>query len=291
MILDKLREGMWNVGIIDCDAEQVLARKPYQMRWMKHRYRDRFFADPFLLKEDDTHYYILCEEYKFIDRRGTIVLLKVDKKAFSLVEKKRVINEPYHLSYPFVHDGMVIPEAFKSGAIYGYALPELKSKTVLADKALIDTTWLDRDGKVWAFATTKAQNEDAQSLLSIFYLENGELKPHKLNPVKRDFLTARPGGGFFERNGVLYRPAQNCENFYGENIRLMRVKEFTTDKYAEEEACVVRSTSQKYKGIHTFNAYNGFVIIDGYREFINPQKVLYAKLKRVYKRWDKEYCR
>ena len=82
--IDKFRIGYWNVGVIEKSIESVMSDESYEIRWMKHRYKDRFFADPFLHHQDESHYYILAEELIFAKRKGTIVLLKVNKRTMKL---------------------------------------------------------------------------------------------------------------------------------------------------------------------------------------------------------------
>lgn len=283
-IIEKLKMGVWNVGIIEKSAESILQGEEYSIRWVKHRYKDRFFADPFLWKMDEKNYFILAEEYKFIDRKGRIVLLQVDKNSFKLIRKKVIIDEQTHLSYPIVYKGEIIPESYKSGTLSAYRVSDNKLiKSCVYKGQLIDGTFLDYDGKEWIFATTKEEELDAQSKLSIFYKKDGRYIPISSNPVKNDIKTARPGGNFFELNGVLYRPAQNCEHFYGESIKIMQVDKLSVCEYKEHEILEISDPSREYKGMHTFNDYKNFVIVDGYKDIYSWQKVLYVKFKWLYK--------
>ena len=62
----KLSVVAWNVGFIETCIEDFLSEpESYRIVWMKHSYRDRFFADPFLFDQDSNYYYILAEEYVF----------------------------------------------------------------------------------------------------------------------------------------------------------------------------------------------------------------------------------
>ena len=57
-----LTTGYWNVGVIESPIEDIMKSESVSIRWMKHKYKDRFFADPFLFKADPDYYYIFAEE-------------------------------------------------------------------------------------------------------------------------------------------------------------------------------------------------------------------------------------
>lgn len=92
------------------------------IRWMKHKYRDRFFADPFLFKADPDYYYIFAEEYEFVKKKGIIVLLKINRSTMQLEDKHTVIDDDFHLSYPFPEDDCIITENYKSGALHKFTI-------------------------------------------------------------------------------------------------------------------------------------------------------------------------
>ncbi|PWJ36998.1 glucosamine inositolphosphorylceramide transferase family protein [Fibrobacter succinogenes] len=266
-IKHKFRLGYWNVGIIEKSIDQIMKGQKYDIRWMKHRYRDRFFADPFVYGSDDLYYFILAEELIFSHKKGSIVLLTIDRNSMKLISRKEVCRDEYHLSYPNYSDDCIVPENYKSGGLYKFHIKENPvRKELLFDKPLIDPTFVEHGGKKWLFATTKENNDDPVKKLSIFYEENGCFVPHKKNPVKIDVNSARPGGKFFEYNGGLYRPAQNSEHLYGEDIRIMKVTRLDEEEFQEEQVLVVSSHNQKHYnlGLHTFNIGKGFVVVDGF---------------------------
>lgn len=282
-LMDKLREGIWNIGIIEQDVNELLNGASYSIKWLKHSYKDRFFADPFLYSQTKDEYIVICEEYTFVDRKGKIVLLHVNKENFSLNKITPLISDEMHLSYPFLRDGMIIPEAYRGGGLFEYEVNrDCIIRKKISEFALIDPTWVKLQDVEYVFATTKENEEDAESLLSIFKYANGTLTAHVRNPIKRDIKTSRPGGMFFNRNGVLYRPAQDCEHFYGEAIRIMEVLELSSQGYVEREVLKIVPKGAEYSGLHTFNAYDNFIIVDGYKTIINAEKIIYTKFKGLY---------
>ena len=200
----KFRIGYWNVGVIESTIEEIMEGKEYDIRWMKHRYRDRFFADPFVYDSDASNYYILAEELIFTRGKGTIVLLTIDKKSMRLISREEMISDDNHLSYPNYDGDTVVAENYKSGGLYRFYINEAQvRKTLILDVPLIDPTFVEYNGINWLFATTKDEVDDPNKKLSIYYEKNGEYVPHKKNPVKIDIHTSRPGGKFFWYKKIL----------------------------------------------------------------------------------------
>lgn len=266
-LLKKFRIGYWNIGVIEKSIDAIMSDEPYEIRWMKHCYKDRFFADSFLHHQDEEHYYILAEELIFKKQKGTIVLLKVNKKTMKLVKRTEVIVDDYHLSYPNYENGTVVVENYKSGCLSKFSIDGDKvTKTKILDIPLIDPTFIEYQVAKWLFGTTREEFPDATRKLSIFVEKDGVYIPHAKNPVKYDVNSARPGGNFFWYKGELYRPAQNCEHIYGEEIHIMRVTQLDEMGFAEEYVKTISShSSNRYNlGLHTFNVCNNFILVDGY---------------------------
>lgn len=269
--INKFLLGIWNIGVIEDCAENVVEKKcGYTVRWMKHNYRDRFFADPFLHHVDENWYYILAEEYPFYDSKGYISMLKVRRRDMKLVDRDIIICGDTHYSYPFVCGEWIIPENFRSGktVAYRYKDGRIIEKCDVMDHGLIDQTFLIYGRKEWIFATDE---DNPLCGLKIYYRDIGceHWIEHKKNPVNVSIKNARPGGHFFRIGENLYRPAQDSDKIYGNKIRIMRVDILNELEYKETEVAVLSSESQKrYKlGFHTFNVEDGFIVCDGYQEY------------------------
>ncbi len=297
MFFDKLKLGVYNVGIIEKSARDIInSDKKIKIRWVKHKYRDRFFADPFLFSVDEDYYYILAEEFPFYTNKGVISMLTVDRRSMKLKKRKTVIEEDVHLSYPLVYNDEIIPESFRCNKVNSYKLDDeynVVSKTTILEHGLIDQTFLVYEGKEWIFAT------DADNKLyglKIFYRDIGSdvWHEHKKSPVKSDITNSRPGGKFFELNGKIYRPVQDSEKLYGHRIRIMELQKLSETEFEEKEVKMVSSEGNKPydMGFHTFNAEDGFVVVDGYREytslFIKPMSI---KLSRLMKFFGERICK
>ena len=86
----------WNIAIADIDDEL----NPYNIKWMKHEYKDRWFADPFIISETADTFIILAEEYIRDDRKARLAKLVVSKDECKLLNNETVLNLDTHLSFP-----------------------------------------------------------------------------------------------------------------------------------------------------------------------------------------------
>ena len=285
---DKFKLGIYNVGIIKKDVNNLLSGETYEIIWLKHGYKDRFFADPFLLCEDELNYHILVEEFCFYENIGKISLLHVDKEKFTLRKKEILIQEKYHMSFPYCDGEWIYPEAYRSGAYYKYEVSNIANKQKVCDEGVIDPIPVKVNNQEWLL-TMKSKNP-----LKDLYLykknQDGiyELVSYAL--IKADINFARPAGQPFVRDGILYRPVQDSEEIYGRRTHLMEVQNIDETFIEEEKVLSIDSDSfpPYNRGLHTFNAYNGFIIVDGYYEkYSYIGKSMYVKFPRLVKKWKK----
>lgn len=79
---------------------------------------------------------------------------------------------------------------------------------------------------------------------------------------------ARNAGDFFEVDGVTYRPAQECNRWYGNALSIQKYENGTFTEI------------RRIPGIHTLNSYEGVTVVD---RKIFPYKWLYWLLRRTDK--------
>lgn len=285
---EKFKLGIYNVGIIKKDVKSLLEGEEYEVIWLNHKYKDRFFADPFLLCEDKEYYYILVEEFCFYENIGKISLLHVSKEYFELCKKEILIQEDYHMSFPYCDGEWIYPEAYRSGAYYKYNVNNISNKQRICDEGLIDSIPIKVNNREWLL-TMKSTNP-----LKDLYLykknQNGLYEAVCCTPIKKDINFARPAGQPFVRDGILYRPVQDSEEMYGRKTHLMKVQNIEENVIDEEKILSIDSDDfpPYNQGLHTFNAYDGYAIVDGYYErYSYVGKILYVKLPNIVKSWNK----
>jgi hypothetical protein len=134
------------------------------------------------------------------------------------------------------------------------------------------------------FGTRRDRDANAELWLWSAPAFAGPWEPHALNPVKIDVTSARPAGTPFVRDGMLYRPAQDCSHGYGGAIVVNRIDRL--DERCFEETVVDRldlRTDRYAAGNHTVAFGAGLVTIDGKRQIFDlhrSRRELAARLRR-----------
>ncbi len=77
--------------------------------------KDSFLADPFVIARDGKNY-VFVEEYPYREGKGVISVLEIDPDG-RIGTVQRVLERPYHLSYPFVfeHEGLILHDSGDDG--------------------------------------------------------------------------------------------------------------------------------------------------------------------------------
>lgn len=265
----------WNIGFCEISPEELVSEKCLpRIHWLKHGYRDRFFADPFILRVDENAIYVLVEEMMF-HTKGVISLLMVDPRSYSLIDRKVLLDLDTHLSYPaiFRDNGKVYiyPENYASGQLSLYEL-DLESLSLTHVRQLIDMPLTDAtvypapDGKFYMISTLSSNSRDNAFLFAADSMSEGfRLISHQ--PVVTGKDRSRCGGSFFKADGRLFRPAQNCSRRYGGALKVMEVLECSDGRYSEKEYFDISPRSWNYNlGMHTlnFNSDGSLAVIDSY---------------------------
>lgn len=126
MKLRELRHNLWNIGFIEEGLADTLTNHDPNIHWVKKQFKDRWFADPFILDVTDSDIIILAEEYCYKIRRGRIARVVIDRKTYEEKDFEIILDLPTHLSFPFIirQNGKVyvMPENSASGCstIYEY---------------------------------------------------------------------------------------------------------------------------------------------------------------------------
>ena len=206
--------------------------------------KDRFWADPFAVAHEG-RYFIFFEEMPFRTNKGHIMAIEVFENG-EAGEPQIVIERPYHLSYPFVFDWegslYMMPETASNGTIEvyrceGFPFDWKLHRVVLDNINAYDATLWKGSDRWWMFVNVAEQGADSSDELHLFWGATplGPWTPHRSNPVVSDVRSARPAGPLFLRDGVLYRPSQDCSLAYGHSVLINRVDVLNEDAYRETE--------------------------------------------------------
>ena len=264
----------WNVGFVRQSIETVVRNveiKNEDVHWFRKPAKTQYLADPTLFRSKDETY-LFFEWYDYKQGKACLANAKQSEN-FALYHK--VLETPYHLSFPFVftYEGIVycIPESCCANRVELYRFDERQNKllfeTVLLENIQAIDPVLYRHKGLWYLFLTK--KEQANTQLSIFYSETfkGPFKEHFNNPVKTDIASARPAGKIFAMGEKLVRPSQDSAAHYGSALILNEIKELTPEVYHEETFTHITPivSSAFDKGIHTLNGDAQMTVFDGKR--------------------------
>ena len=240
----------------------------------------RFYADPFpLAYAGSTHVFV--EEFPHATGKAIISAVRFGPDGPEGTPVP-VLEEPHHLSYPFVfeRDGAVwmVPESSAAGRVDLYRATRypggwVKEATLLSDVVASDATLLEHGGRWWLFATVRDAATEAppgsgsyHDALCLWSAPDfrGPYTPHPANPVLIDPATARPAGRIVERGGQLIRPVQDCATGYGRALGLARIDRLDPDGFAQTLIGRVEpGPAWAGSRLHTVNSGGGIECIDG----------------------------
>lgn len=230
--------------------------------------KDRFYADPFIIKKENM-YYIFIEEFVYKSNKGHISTIEMDEKG-NYGKPVKIIDKPYHLSYPLIFkdkdDYFLIPESCSNKTIELYKCIEFPFKwafhmNLMENIEAVDTTLFYHKNKWWLFANI-IENPGASCLdeLFLYYSDSLNTKkwiPHPLNPVISDVRKSRPAGNIFIHDGKLIRPSQNSSSRYGFGLKINEITILNENEYEEIEIeSIEPDWDKEVLALHTLN-YSG----------------------------------
>ncbi len=235
---------------------------------------DRAWADPVAFERDGRHY-IFFEEILSATNRGHISVMELGRDG-TASEPRRVLERPYHLSYPFLfeHEGTLymMPESGENRTIELYRCTEFPHRwefvhNVMEGVRAYDATLLHRDGRWWLFVTlVETEGSSSWDELFIFSADSPLSRtwtPHAGNPVISDCRNARPAGPIFEHRGAFYRPSQDSSGRYGRGFNLCRIDRLDGESYREEIVSqALPEWDSDLVATHTFSRSGALHVID-----------------------------
>ncbi len=228
-------------------------------------------ADPFVI-EDNGRNWLFVEEIPAAAVKGHLSVIELGRDG-RFGEPVRVLEKPYHLSYPFVFrdqgEFFMLPETSGNNTIELYRATKFPfewtlHKVLFSNVRAVDTTPLFLDG-IWYLFTTSARHGH-ETFLFWSKAIDGEWHYHPRNPICSDVRRARGAGPVFRSHGSLIRPAQDCSVRYGYAIALNRLLKISPTDYAEELVEVIYPRWRPgLLGTHTLSSNEAFEAIDGLR--------------------------
>ena len=182
-------------------------------------YRDRWFADPFIVDADDKTITLLVEDFSLQTLKGSISELTIDRATWKICQRRPVLEEPLQLSFPYI---------------------------------------VRREGdRVWFMPESSRANR-----LSLYCYNRADGSCRR----ERDLVAVDLSdsilldGYVLATQGKRYRPAQVCNEWYGEALS---IQEITGEAGRWTMTEVRRLTPPPgFEGLHTLNTYNDLWVTD-----------------------------
>ncbi len=275
---------IWNIALFQ-QKEVHLSQNRFQLPIInfspKEKVRTKYhsstgYADPFLFEnKKDGYLYLFYEEERL--QAPAPICAKRTKNLKKWEDLGIVLQEPFHLSFPFVFEVdnqiYMLPETRYKESVILYKAIEFPyqwevEKVLLEGDKYVDSSLIKYNEMWYLFTTVWYGKNDG---LKIFYADDllGEYKEHPQSPITDDIGFSRNGGTVFEHKNKLYRPAQNCTHYYGENVALYEIEKLTPTEYHENKVLDLIDTNNKWAkyGGHHFNMIkykdNQVMVMDG----------------------------
>ena len=240
-------------------------------------------ADPFIIQRDNI-WYMFFEVENESNLEGDIGYAK-SEDGFQWSYGKIVLDEPFHLSYPYVFehgsDHYMIPESNAVSSVRLYKATDFPEKwkfeaTLLTGERFSDNSIVQYNGQWWLFSETSSRPHD-NGTLRLYFADNlkGPWKEHPKSPVvKGDPNIARPGGRIVAFENNIFRFAQDCEPVYGYQVWVFKITRLTPDDYSEvlyREAPVIKASGDGWNRLamhhidpHQIDDGQWIVCVDGF---------------------------
>lgn len=260
-------------------SQAELAQPPVERLQPIYPPESVFWADPFVWRRDG-RYYLFFEEFPYATGRGHISVLMLDEQARPVGEAVPVLQQPFHLSYPYLfeYDGelYMLPEQKESRRVDAYRCVEFpfrweRAKTLMTGVRLVDANVFEHAGRWWMLCSVKLKWKGLRYDESLFaYSAEHPLSdrwiPHPANPLLRDFSRSRPGGRVLqEATGRWLRPSQDCTGRYGAGLNVSEIQTLTATEYRETLVWQQRGAALGWLGMHHLDWHQGLMVMDAQR--------------------------
>lgn len=259
-IKEKLAHYTWDIAY-GAYSNKILVDglKGVNLHIVKNPYKCKWFADPFILDEDENNIQFLVEEYDYSVGKGRIARILVNKKNDLIEDLSIILELPTHLSFPAIYriDGNIYvhPENSASGSSYLYRYDcetdKLINPQLVVSEPIVDAVIL-RDGDLYRMYATRVPEANGCKLH--VYTSHNFCGPYM--HLKEEYYrenTARMAGMFLTNEKPIIRPAQDCLRGYGKAVVFYD---------GVNPVCIIKPSNYKYAGIHTFNTYKSTFVID-----------------------------
>jgi hypothetical protein len=249
-----------------------------------------FAADPFPI-EWRGRMGVFYERLDYRTEKGLIYFQEFGSEG-SIGEPVCALEEPWHLSYPFLmeQDGelYMLPEASASGAVTLYRCAEFphrweRAAKLVDDVEASDATIIRHCGRYYMTSVVRDGVGGYSDTLAIHHAPVllGPWAEHAARPVLIDARYARPAGALARHGDALLRPVQDCSEGYGKRVVIMRVDELSPETFRQTPlATIAPGAVWPGQRLHTLNRWGRLECIDG--AILSPKNLTLRRMVNRY---------
>lgn len=264
-LFDIIRRYKWDLGIALKSEGHHYNDASWDFHIIKAPY-NKWYADPFILDVYNDSLVILVEEFSYSINRGRIAKLVIDKNSYKIISEKIILELPTHLSFPAIFrigDNVYIyPENSASGesALYRYDFKNdsIIKESILSKLPLTDAIITTSLGGYFMLATC-IPKQNSNELIVFQSDKLGDFIP--IQTITLHDNSARSAGDIFIEDGRIIRPAQNCNGGYGVGLVFQEIIR-NSDGHIILKELFRKTPYKRYLGMHTYNQYQDYVIVD-----------------------------
>ncbi len=222
-------------------------------------------ADPFMIYKDSIWYMFFETEVKIGAGAIGKIGLATSRDGFSWKYEGLVLEESFHLSYPYVFQWQahyyMIPETRSTRSVRLYKARQFPyvwefEKTILKGRRFADSSFFVFNSMCWLFS------DSGNHTLRLYYANrlNGRWKEHRKSPIhKKNIHMARPGGRVVLVGKAPVRFSQDAFPVYGSRVWAYRITRLTRQDYQEEPIhhSIIEGSGRGWnaKGMHTLDPH------------------------------------
>lgn len=258
-----------------------------------------WYADPILYKSENKTY-MFYEAFNKKKELGEIGVATVINN--TITDKQIILNEPFHMSYPFVFNFnkkiYMIPETSSIKKLLLYEAESFPykwklSRVLMDNTELSDATILKHQDKVYIFVSKVLSYSPYRDELLLYHLDNEfNLIPHKCNPIITDNEFSRSAGKILKYNSKLIRVSQDCSNGqYGKALKFNEIIKISENSYQENNLITILPEdipikfNKKLTGTHSYGKCGDLEVIDVKYSVLEIKKLLrflYRLLNKLF---------
>ncbi len=275
-IIECVSQVRYEIGFPNMSIESIISGEPLEdVSFLKHSYRDRWFADPFILETNDKYIVLLVEEFFYRTQKGRIARLTIDKTSKKLIKNEVVLELDTHLSFPFIYrkEGVtyICPESSSTSSWTFYEY-DSKSNKILGNREVIHLPLTDAIMDQYGYIYSTLLPDPNSDSLRIYAMGDDGLY-NEVRIIHFDEKIGRNAGAIFCFGERLFRPAQESNYCYGHATVIHELIQENGSFVFKECNRLLSPHSLFHDGCHTLNVLDSTSVID-----VNGPRFPYLKM-------------